>query len=262
MSTANAEAYLKRFGYLAGVVTDASMGGAVLAFRRAFGLPHTDQLDEHVVAAMAAPRCGLPDYRLASEEARWRRTSLTYFVRDYVGGRLSRQDQDDLVDLAWKDWMGVADVKLTRASSEAGANIIISAGRGPQDQFDGPRGTLAWAQLPPGGDQQLLMKFDLDESWMRNANEPGILCRNVACHEFGHLLGLDHSSRRGALMAPFYAAGTVSPQPDDDIPRIQALYGPAKVPPPPPPPSGKTVLTLELDGDVTAARVVSVGRNS
>lgn len=48
----------------------------------------------------------------------------------------------------------------------------------------------------------------------------------VAAHEFGHSLGLLHSSVKGALMYPWYQG--VQPNmvlPDDDRNGIQEIYG-------------------------------------
>ena len=48
----------------------------------------------------------------------------------------------------------------------------------------------------------------------------------VAAHEFGHSLGLSHSSAQGALMYPWYQG--LPPDfelPDDDKHGIQQLYG-------------------------------------
>lgn len=247
--------YLSRFGYLAsGECRPRAVGMAVRAFRQRFGLTDAHSLDGVVLRAMSAPRCGLPDHRLASEEARWRKTKLSYFVESYVGG-LSRGDQDDLLALAWKDWMAVCGITVTPTTSRATADIVIGTGRGRQSNFDGPSGTLAWAYLPNGQDGQLQMRFDLDETWTRSATDRGVLYRNVACHELGHLLGLDHSQQRAALMAPYYAPGVVTPQPDDAR-RARDLYGPATTPPPPP--AGKVRLTLSGplaagSYDVTAA---------
>ena len=49
----------------------------------------------------------------------------------------------------------------------------------------------------------------------------------VAAHEFGHSLGLDHSSDPGALMFSMYSLRNVKKflLPQDDVSRIQAIYG-------------------------------------
>lgn len=49
---------------------------------------------------------------------------------------------------------------------------------------------------------------------------------NVAVHEFGHSLGLGHSSNQKAIMFPWYQGYEVgSDLPDDDRTAIQELYG-------------------------------------
>ena len=211
----------------------------VRRFQEMFQLPQTGNLDQQTIRAMHWPRCGCPDYQMrasAASGSKWGPKQLTYFVEQYIPG-LPKKDQDDILDLAYQQWEDNCDLKITRVASKSSANMIISTGSGKQDNFDGPGGTLAWAYLPPNSNYngQLLMRFDLGETWITNPKDRGILLLNVACHEFGHFLGLDHSSSQRALMAPYYAAGITKPQANDDIPRIQRLYGrPTSTPTPPP----------------------------
>lgn len=235
-------AWLAHYGYLAGNVqsmaTDASKKNSMVsdALKRAqesAGLPATGTLDSATEAKFSQSRCGCLDVEMMREWARWRKNSLTYFIEKRVP---NLPDVDELISLAWQDWMNVADFRIVPATSPNGADIIISTGSGRADGFDGPSGTLAWAYLPNGTDGQLLCRFDLGETWKKDSPQGGILFRNVACHEFGHLLGLEHSRVSSALMAPFYNPAVVSPRQTDDIPRIVALYGKPPAPPPPPPP--------------------------
>ena len=117
-------------------------------------------------------------------------------------------------------------MNISEIKDKAKADIIVTTGKGVQHQFDGRGGTLAWAYMPQGKNEKLLMRFDLDETWVADKTNRGILLSNVACHEFGHLLGLGHSKKSQALMAPYYNPFVSAPQADDDIPKIQKLYGP------------------------------------
>lgn len=251
--------YLQHYGYLsAGVSDPVFVGEAVRRFRQRFGLHEGDSLDGQVERAMSWPRCGVSDHlALNAEEARWRKTKLTYFVQSYVSG-LSKADQDDLLRLAWQDWMAVAGITITPTTSVSTADIVISTGRGRGSNFDGPSGTLAWAYLPNGQDQQLLMRFDLDETWVRDSSQRGILFKAVACHEFGHLLGLDHSRQQSALMAPYYAPGVTSPQAVDDVTRIQSLYGPPVTTPDNPTPARPEII-IRFDDKIPTFTVTKRG---
>ena len=238
--------YLAQFGYLA--VPPAQAGAqsllgtdAVRKFQEFAGLNENGLLDAETITKMQQPRCGCKDVlRLVDQAllARWRKNRLTYFIEKRVS-QLDAPTVDAQIRAAFDDWEKVCDIKFTISPSRTEADLIISVGNGAADNFDGPGSTLAWAFLPNGSDGQLLMRFDAAENWTVSGN--GIRFRNVACHEFGHMIGLEHSRVQSALMAPYYSASIAAPQANDDIPRVQALYGPPVATPPADP---KTICNL------------------
>jgi hypothetical protein len=240
-----------------GEFTADKIDAYVRDFQSMTGMEVNGQLTPNVVKAMKfLPRCGCKDYTPISAQAggarSWGLKEITYYVEKWVNG-IPDSDQATLLQMAFDAWSTHADIRAKRVSSSSNANIIVSAGRGARDDFDGPSNTLAWAYLPPQPNYrgQLTMKFDLDETWIVRAADRGILYLNVATHEIGHLLGLDHSKISRALMAPYYAVSIVKPQPNDDVPRIVNLYGQATQPPPPPSgggtPTGKVTVTIVCD---------------
>ena len=102
----------------------------------------------------------------------------------------------------------------------------FSGAHGDGFDFDGPAGTLAHGFFPPpngvsaAGD----IHFDDDESWADGPG-PGVFDLNeVATHEVGHALGLDHEDLAPAVMQPIYT-GAFTGLLQDDIDGIRTLYG-------------------------------------
>lgn len=242
--------YLYWFGYLAYAalkdVTIDDVVQAVKTFQSWFHLANdrveSGKLGRRTRRAMSYDRCGCPDIvdtknhrhsaylalqaERAQQQDRWNKTGLLYYIKSYVKvGDVSRTAQEAIIAGAWAEWCKVTPLSVSRAKTAREADLIIDTGKGPGSDFDGPAGTLAWAYLPDGSDHQLLMRFDLSERWIADKQDTGILMFNVACHEFGHMLGLDHSRKPRALMAPFYNESVACPQAADDIPKVQALYG-------------------------------------
>lgn len=240
-----------------GVVTMVDVSEHVKTIQSQLGLDETGELDSQLVKTLEhTPRCGVSDFSKqgARASSSWGQKELTYFIEQYVSG-LARSDQEEIIQRGFDQWSEVADIKIKRTNNKQVSNIIVSTGRGRQDGFDGPGNTLAWAYLPPSVNYrgQLLTRFDLDETWVKTQNERGIVMLNVACHEFGHLLGLGHSRYQKALMAPYYSPSVSKPQAQDDVSRIQALYGAASPKPPttppttPPTPGQKYKVEIEID---------------
>ncbi|XP_006881803.1 PREDICTED: matrix metalloproteinase-9 [Elephantulus edwardii] len=76
--------------------------------------------------------------------------------------------------------------------------------------------------------------FDKDKKW-GFCPDQGYSLFLVAAHEFGHALGLEHSSVPEALMYPKYRFLEGNPLHADDVAGIQYLYGPRPQPDPRPP---------------------------
>ena len=78
-----------------------------------------------------------------------------------------------------------------------------SGEHGDGDAFDKSGGTLAHAFFPRQGRASGDMHFDDDEFWTLGSFS-GINLTQVAVHEIGHSLGLEHTNVRGAIMFPSY----------------------------------------------------------
>lgn len=89
------QSYLKRFGYMnvqhrSGFQSMVSTSKALMTMQRQMGLEETGTLDKSTVAAMKAPRCGVPDvrsYQTFDGDLKWDHHDVTYRYceGDYVG---------------------------------------------------------------------------------------------------------------------------------------------------------------------------------
>ncbi|KAJ8286455.1 hypothetical protein GJAV_G00039440 [Gymnothorax javanicus] len=194
------------------------------------------------------PRCGVPDYpaqkrgvatgrqrhkRFVLFGGRWDKTDLTYKIVRFPW-QLSKDKVRSILREANKVWSDVTPLTFTEVS-HGRADIIIDFTRywhGDSLPFDGPGGILAHAFFPRThreGD----IHFDYDETWTVG-NSIGTNLLQVAAHEFGHVLGLQHSQVPGAVMSPYYSFAFPLALTEDDKRGIQSLYGQRLIPQPRP----------------------------
>jgi hypothetical protein len=244
-----AQRYLQQFGYLDspvlreyGVTTtlaehapetlgefDDNTRRALEKFQERYGLEPTGRVDDATLELMGRPRCGFPDTaEYVLQGNKWSTTSLRYGFQNFSPD-LGEGDVRTAVQTALGYWSAVTPLNFSEAAVSANPEIIIrfvAGDHGDGSPFDGPSGVLAHAFYPPpnGGDIAGDSHFDEAETWSVNDPPSGIDLYTVGAHEFGHALGLAHSTVSGALMYPYYG-GPHRYLTQDDVDGIQALYG-------------------------------------
>jgi hypothetical protein len=213
---------------------DDNTARALRHFQEFNNLPVTGELDQATVDLVSQPRCGVPDVaEFANTGRRWPTTNLTYAFQEFSPD-LNQAQIIQAIEQAFALWSAETTLCFRRVALNAAPDIIIrfvAGDHGDGSPFDGASGVLAHAffpPVPPNPPQPIQgdTHFDEAETWTITIPPPAgqFDLVTVAAHEFGHALGLDHSSVAGALMAPFYAGPHRFLSPDDRA-GIQAIYG-------------------------------------
>ncbi|XP_070845955.1 matrix metalloproteinase-25 isoform X2 [Chaetodon trifascialis] len=254
--------WLSRYGYLpppdprtSKLQSKDGIEKAIRVMQRFGGVQETGVLDSETLKLMSTPRCSLPDIvagedmlrrrrrrkRYALSGLKWHKTDLTWSVHSYPSPSLSPRLPNDLVDSilthAFKAWSDAAPLNFRRLPSDsrgaaAGGDIRVSFNRLLHDDgypFDGQGGTLAHAFFPGRDEVAGDTHFDDHEIWSYGGDSSSTDLFTVAVHEFGHALGLSHSSTDPSIMRPYYqgAVGDIASfqLALDDKLAIQQLYG-------------------------------------
>ncbi|XP_041979195.1 matrix metalloproteinase-2-like [Aricia agestis] len=247
--------YLETFGYLKKgnpEVGNLLMGDVAHSYEDDFriaiktlqefgGIPVTGVVDHETKQLLRRKRCGIPD-REPGERRRkrfavhvggkWKHTNITWSLS--LSRRPSQLDPHrtrEVLARALDVWQQASRLTFTEINSDDADIVVSFAKRYHNDAypFDG-RGSILAHAFYPGSGQGGDAHFDDDELWLLSPNsydeEEGTSLLAVAAHEFGHALGLAHSSVKGALMFPWYQG--IQPNfvlPDDDRNGIQQMYG-------------------------------------
>ena len=157
-------------------------------------------------------------------------------LADLWGGSLPTWKTE--IEEAFQAWTDIAGITFTEVSDDGSAVNSASSGNFGQIRvgahtFDGASGVLAHGYYPPAdgvGNTTTItgdLHFDTAETWAVNsldANTSTIDIFQVAAHEIGHAIGIDHTAVSGSLMEAIYSESFSGPQ-ADDISAAQALYG-------------------------------------
>uniref|UniRef100_A0A3Q2YM70 Matrix metallopeptidase 17 n=1 Tax=Hippocampus comes TaxID=109280 RepID=A0A3Q2YM70_HIPCM len=244
--------WLSKFGYLpppdpvtGQLQTKEALTKAIKAMQKFGGLKETGVFDQATLGLMKTPRCSLPDVaetevtvgrrkRSPSPPNKWKKRHLSWRVRTFPkdSALLGRDTVRALMHYALKVWSDIAPLNFHEVAGND-ADMQIDFTKADHDDgypFDGPGGAVAHAFFPgerfTAGDTH----FDDDEAWtFRSPDSHGMDLFAVAVHEFGHAIGLVHTSAMESIMRPYYQGPVGDPLkynlPYEDKVRVWQLYG-------------------------------------
>ncbi len=232
--------YLQRFGYLdvpgatelSMGVTDEATSRALELFQEFFGIPRTGQFDEVTREVMARPRCGLPDLSSSVtfvSRCPWRQATLS-FAFDIGTPDIAGNIELQAVTTAISTWQAVCPLTFIEVGSSENPNVLIGW-RPPNDpDLDMTGSVIAHADFPP--DCSIVtntlpkpLHFDDEHRWSTTGATIALDVQSVALHEFGHILGLEHSTIASAVMFPTIGFGEIKRElTQDDRDGISNLY--------------------------------------
>jgi hypothetical protein len=234
--------YLRQFGYtregeglaaLRAAEVDDITSEALMAFQAFHGLPITGEFDSATKDVMTKPRCGHPDMRSGiafSTACAWNQRGITYAFRNGTDD-ITAQQEFQAVRNAFRTWASIVPFTFTEVGITGYHEIEIDWRNATDPDYNMVGSTIAHADYPFGCDfvtrtfPKPLHFDDSEHLWAIGSVTNALDVESVALHEIGHILGLQHSSVSGAVMAPSISQNfTQRSLHNDDIAGIRRLY--------------------------------------
>lgn len=229
-------------------VYDQHLAAAVSAFQGMYQLEQTGVVDAATRATLQRRRCGHPDGRENDDDVlekfaynpgifrdrQWPSGSvLTWYIQNTSGGVTINQFKT-IARRVFPKWL--KETHNLTAPETTDPDMNASVVRITFDTLDGSGPAVARGLGPDRGPEAQCpgwlmgqacagdITFDVWENWSTSTPTPSgaVDVESVLAHEFGHVLGLSHSSRNGAIMQ-----GLINSQRDlgvDDIVATAAMY--------------------------------------
>jgi peptidoglycan hydrolase-like protein with peptidoglycan-binding domain len=194
---------------------DPVLERAVLAYQRLNGLPQTGRVDVETRAEMLLPRCGYPDVdsdvfdprqKFELEFAAWPPSAaLTYKINGSPPSGVSPANVTAAVRRAFDSWQARTTLTFTEITS--GTPSIAVGWR----NFSGNTvGFTSTSNNPNGTMTSANCEFD-NTGTIWTFNPPtNTDFESIAVHEFGHAIGLDHSTINPSVMKAALLNGTTA----------------------------------------------------
>lgn len=229
--------FLKRFRHSKGRpqsgVLDEVTAEALANYQRFHGLAITSVFDLASRDHMLRSRCGLPDKVSGSPVAAnvlcsWDQCEITYAF-DVAPADVPANKAFDAVRRAIATWDRFAPIRSREVGADENPDVVIGWRPAADPDFDMTGGTLAHADFPPGctvvATNPSPLHFDDEEHPWGIGDEDAFDIETLALHEWGHILGLGHSSNGDAIMAPTFEEGeTKRGLHEDDLDGLFELY--------------------------------------
>lgn len=159
---------------------------------------------------------GLEDYAVMG--CKWSNNSLNYYIENTTLD-VSSQDCISAIATSFAAWSDISDLSFTMVNDSTYADIMIKW----DDHFSSNNVLAQTATTYNGSTLNIIkarIRFNDNVSWATNGSNYDIF--QVAVHEIGHALGMQHSEYNDAIM--YYAYNSTSALTADDICGLWSIY--------------------------------------